>query len=963
MAQFKTSARAVDMLGRQQIAGVPTAISELFKNAHDAYATKVTADLIREQRILVIRDNGRGMSRGDFENRWLVLGTDSKLGPQKAPAGFKRREMLGEKGIGRLAIALLGPQVLVMTRPKLGKSGGDLTVALIDWRLFEIPGIALDQVQVPIEVLKPGALPGEAVIQKLRRALLNNAEELHRATDGTAGFQSDVASPWDDVKALDELLKAPSLGGDGYGTHFIISPVGEDVLASVGSGDGGGASELTRFLLGFTNSMVPGHSPPVLEVAFNDHRSGDDVRSLVDEGEFFVPDDFLSSDHQIRGEFDRNGGFHGSVTVFGEGPEPYDLPPPGSVRSPSRCGPFRFDLAVVQPEAKSSSMSAEAHTKLRRKTQQIGGLYVYREGVRVLPYGNVDYDYLEIEERRTRSAGYYYFSHRNIFGAVSITRSDNSGLVDKAGREGFQRNGAYRDFVDLLENLFLQLAADFFRKGGSRADPFTHERTRLQELHRAKQEYETRAKAERQRLTTLLAAGFEYVQNDLESELHGVREVVEHQIGEAASPDELVIAEADVQRMFRAIRSKVAIREPEGAGLDANLRDLLSEFTELARSTEDSQIAPLERWATEKFQQAAERLAEQDVHAWAISWADETIQEAREHLSPVLDGVEVELRRLLEEVVVTRASIDDAFGKLREKFEVNVAAAAGKRSESLGSERAAVLEGLAEWERVDEMFSSNQALLQLVSVDLDRDGVTPLTAMRALDEEAIAYRERAQLDVEMIQLGMAVDILSHEFDDSIRSVRNDLRRLSAWANENPDLAPLYRDLVSSFEHLDGYLRLLTPLARRLYRSRDTVTGKDIHRYLTDLFGERLEREEVELEMTKGFERWSVESFRSTFYPVFVNLIDNALFWLRDRSQPRRIRLSTRGRTVMVCDTGPGVAERDVDRIFERGFTRKPGGRGLGLYISKQVLADEGFTVRVNTDGALGGACFEISEEE
>ena len=38
MAKFKTSARTLDLLGRQQIAGIPTAINELFKNAHDAYA-------------------------------------------------------------------------------------------------------------------------------------------------------------------------------------------------------------------------------------------------------------------------------------------------------------------------------------------------------------------------------------------------------------------------------------------------------------------------------------------------------------------------------------------------------------------------------------------------------------------------------------------------------------------------------------------------------------------------------------------------------------------------------------------------------------------------------------------------------------------------------------------------------------------------------------------------------------
>ncbi len=69
MAKFAVRARAVDMLGRQQIAGIPTAIHELFKNAHDAYATRVEADFIRANRLLVIRDNGLGMTREDFESK------------------------------------------------------------------------------------------------------------------------------------------------------------------------------------------------------------------------------------------------------------------------------------------------------------------------------------------------------------------------------------------------------------------------------------------------------------------------------------------------------------------------------------------------------------------------------------------------------------------------------------------------------------------------------------------------------------------------------------------------------------------------------------------------------------------------------------------------------------------------------------------------------------------------------
>lgn len=54
MAQFKTRARALDLLGRQQIAGIPTAINELIKNAHDAYADKFDIDFLRCNNLLGI---------------------------------------------------------------------------------------------------------------------------------------------------------------------------------------------------------------------------------------------------------------------------------------------------------------------------------------------------------------------------------------------------------------------------------------------------------------------------------------------------------------------------------------------------------------------------------------------------------------------------------------------------------------------------------------------------------------------------------------------------------------------------------------------------------------------------------------------------------------------------------------------------------------------------------------------
>ena len=45
-------------------------------------------------------------------------------------------------------------------------------------------------------------------------------------------------------------------------------------------------------------------------------------------------------------------------------------------------------------------------------------------------------------------------------------------------------------------------------------------------------------------------------------------------------------------------------------------------------------------------------------------------------------------------------------------------------------------------------------------------------------------------------------------------------------------------------------------------------------------------------------------------------------------------------SIVIANNGPKIEKRDEERIFERGFSRKPGGRGLGLYISAKALEQE-----------------------
>ncbi|RYZ87170.1 MAG: hypothetical protein EOP04_12320, partial [Proteobacteria bacterium] len=284
---------------------------------------------------------------------------------------------------------------------------------------------------------------------------------------------------------------------------------------------------------------------------------------------------------------------------------------------------------------------------------------------------------------------------------------------------------------------------------------------------------------------------------------------------------------------------------------------------------------------------------------------------------------------------------------------------------------------LASWQNsleqnLDNLGESSEILLQsletqLQGLNLKLDEQGELTGVTeeadALEEDVLALRERAETDFELSQLGLAVEVVGHEFANSIQDVRRNLQSLGAWAKKNPSLNPLYQSLRVSFDHLDGYLTLFTPLNRRLYRSKSKFTGAEIAKFVRGLLSEQLEKAEVNLIISDEFLSKAINGYPSTFYPVFINLVDNAIFWVSNTPLPREIILDADNNAFIVADSGPGVLTRDRDTIFEMRFSRKPGGRGLGLFIARQGLAKDDYTLKLADSGPLRGATFRIEPLE
>jgi C4-dicarboxylate-specific signal transduction histidine kinase len=146
-----------------------------------------------------------------------------------------------------------------------------------------------------------------------------------------------------------------------------------------------------------------------------------------------------------------------------------------------------------------------------------------------------------------------------------------------------------------------------------------------------------------------------------------------------------------------------------------------------------------------------------------------------------------------------------------------------------------------------------------------------------------------------------------------------------------------------------------------YRNRETITGAEIAAYLEEFFKRRFKTEETSFEATKSFRAISFSDLRSRIYPVFINLLNNSLYWLQF-VKDRRIILDFQNGKVVVSDSGQGVDPDDVGRLFQLFFTRRAKGRGLGLFLSRVNLAVARHHIRYATGDdprPLRGANFII----
>lgn len=982
---FRTRARTIDHLGREQIADCPTAISELWKNAYDAYARNVALHIYGDEKpVAVIVDDGHGMDREGFIDKWLVVGTESKRTsteiPEKDRNGLPLRPKQGQKGIGRLSSAFLGPLLLIVSK----REKKPFVASLIDWRLFENPYLYLQDVEIPVvevnskdelfaelpdmfDTLMGNVWGGKSIEETERDKRIQSAwkafdDQEHAESKARLGLNLENNGKKEDLTTREkiETVVIESAfeskhfeqwqvwnGNSTHGTMLAIADIVFDLEAQLDKPslpEDAGAVEQARQRLRQTLANFTDPFSDQLEadegfaandftyrvVAWNDSNH----RTVVSDERDFGFRELEDLEFVVDGRVDGKGTFRGRIKAFGDWqkgnitiPFKSDVP----TRADSRVGPFHIRLGTFSQDLKDSSHPPEQHRFLKEQADKNGGFMVFRNGLRVMPYGREDNDFFEIEKRRTLHAGRHFWSNRRTFGRVAITREGNPNLKDKAGREGIIDNKAAKVFRDIVEGILRRTAFAYFGTDASVRDNYLPGIRETRKQEKAEEERKKRRTSLRKKFRTNLRK-FGPQTESLQSSISALREDLRS--SPPSSEAEILDARERLSDFKSDLKELRLGEAPKDLGkLEGEYIAFRSNLRQSAKLVDELDVLLLESYERIKPKDPVE-IARSDLqrnaamlHSRIRKWGSEGKRLLSEENQRFADLVEQRNKLyhslalpLLDDLENERMSLSDVLTRLEDE------------REELDLDNAGIFEPY---------------LAALTSLKENIDLVT--LADHGMDVVDDLKKEVDRLHA-LAQLGITVEIIGHEIESLELTVSDGLLHLPKELQNTPT----FIQIKSAHNALAERLRFLSPLKLSGDTTKARLTGKTIFDYVTKFFGDKFSAERVSLTATEDFLRFSVFDRPHRILPVFINLINNAEYWVtRSKDYDKRIVLDVVDQKVVIGDGGPGVDEEDLKHLFSLFFTRKVrGGRGVGLYLCRANLAAGGHSIFYATDERL-----------
>ncbi len=220
------------------------------------------------------------------------------------------------------------------------------------------------------------------------------------------------------------------------------------------------------------------------------------------------------------------------------------------------------------------------------------------------------------------------------------------------------------------------------------------------------------------------------------------------------------------------------------------------------------------------------------------------------------------------------------------------------------------------------------------------------TEVKAFEDASKKVGERREDILELAGVGTVMSGLLHELTRTTGHTRQLMQKLSK--DRSPETRALLDKLHAEIKAINTRLRQLDPLTPSGRHRKEKFNLTALLKTIVDGYDSRFLRHDVKCELSvagDSEQRPVVVNMVRGFVSLAVeNLLTNSMYWvqqgLRAGESERRIflELDPKSKTLTVGDNGPGISPADKDRIFTAGFSMRPRGQGLGLFIAAEVAS-------------------------
>lgn len=483
--RFRTNSRHISQLGRELVTDFVTALVELIKNSYDAdaYGVKIIIDKPNtpESKIILI-DTGSGMTQEDFENRWMVIGTNNKV---TEPFTAKGRKKAGKKGIGRFSVERIAEKVSVYSftdteqpyKVKINwNSFEDINIAALNQRINILRNhedsaaakyiggqleyfFLTDKVDMTDKNLV-ATIIGRNTFDYPVFYNINILDELEKEVVPILEKYEDIEQLVEDVESSLETLDvhndamAFSMIDELYQKYELPEPHTGMILVMEGLRDEWKQKDVDKLQKELRLLVAPDlieQDPFKIELVAPDFRIEDIVlvNEILDLRYAKVDAKIYDNAKKLYISYKDKEGKKDLIE------EEYE--------QPLLCGDVSAEIYFFLRDSSNLTSAGYNFRFAQKMLDTYCGIKIYRDNFRVKPFGDIGNDWLFLDQKKVKDTHGYLVGNNQVIGVVRIGDVTNPLLVDATNREGIIENEAYEQLISFLTKC-TNLISDVRRK-------------------------------------------------------------------------------------------------------------------------------------------------------------------------------------------------------------------------------------------------------------------------------------------------------------------------------------------------------------------------------------------------------------------------------------------------------------------------------------------------------------------